>query len=108
MLSSGDKLGQYEILRCIGAGGMGEVFRARDSRLGRDVAIKVLPAGMAGNPRRGTMWRAGLSDVSPGGGTHRDYVYSKCVNLKAGHIQPLVALGALRAGAGKGGVNDYR
>ncbi|HEY5214934.1 MAG TPA: serine/threonine-protein kinase [Acidobacteriaceae bacterium] len=52
MLSSGDKLGQYEILRCIGAGGMGEVFRARDSRLHRDVAIKVLPAGMADNPDR--------------------------------------------------------
>ncbi len=40
-LSSGDKLGPYEILAPIGAGGMGEVYRARDSRLGRDVAIKV-------------------------------------------------------------------
>jgi len=49
-LSSGDKLGQYEILGPIGAGGMGEVFRARDSRLSRDVAIKVLPAGMAHDP----------------------------------------------------------
>jgi len=40
-LSSGDKLGPYEILALIGAGGMGEVYRARDPRLGRDVAIKI-------------------------------------------------------------------
>src|SRR5271156_118818 len=40
-LSPGDKLGPYEILAPIGAGGMGEVYRARDTRLGRDVAIKV-------------------------------------------------------------------
>jgi serine/threonine protein kinase len=40
-LSAGDKLGPYEILASIGAGGMGEVYRARDARLNRDVAIKV-------------------------------------------------------------------
>jgi serine/threonine protein kinase len=40
-LAAGDKLGPYEILGSIGAGGMGEVFRARDTRLGRDVAVKV-------------------------------------------------------------------
>ncbi len=43
-LSLGDKLGPYEILAAIGAGGMGEVYRARDTRLGRDVAIKVSAA----------------------------------------------------------------
>jgi TolB-like protein/tRNA A-37 threonylcarbamoyl transferase component Bud32/Flp pilus assembly protein TadD len=42
--TSGSKLGTYEIISLLGAGGMGEVYRARDSRLGRDVAIKVLPA----------------------------------------------------------------
>ena len=46
-LPSGTKLGPYEIVAPIGAGGMGEVYRAKDTRLGRDVAIKVLPEGFA-------------------------------------------------------------
>jgi Tol biopolymer transport system component len=46
-LSSGTKLGPYEIQSPLGAGGMGEVYRARDTRLGRDVAIKVLPEALA-------------------------------------------------------------
>jgi len=52
LLSSGDKIGQYEILAPIGAGGMGEVYCAKDLRLGREVAVKVLPAGMAHNDDR--------------------------------------------------------
>jgi eukaryotic-like serine/threonine-protein kinase len=51
-LSSGAKLGPYEILSPIGAGGMGEVYRARDNQLDRDVAIKVLPAAVAQHPDR--------------------------------------------------------
>jgi hypothetical protein len=43
-LAAGSKLGPYEILGQIGAGGMGEIWKAKDPRLGRDVAIKVLPA----------------------------------------------------------------
>jgi len=50
MLASGTRLGPYEILAPLGAGGMGEVYRARGSRLGRDVAIKTLSAGMSGDP----------------------------------------------------------
>jgi eukaryotic-like serine/threonine-protein kinase len=49
-LTSGTKLGPYEIQSPLGAGGMGEVYRARDTRLGRDVAIKVLPQHLSANP----------------------------------------------------------
>ncbi|HMF08701.1 MAG TPA: protein kinase, partial [Thermoanaerobaculia bacterium] len=52
MSLSGTRLGPYEVLAPLGAGGMGEVYRARDTRLGRDVAIKVLPAGLAADPER--------------------------------------------------------
>ncbi len=51
-LSLGTRLGPYEILSPLGAGGMGEVYRARDTRLDRTVAIKVLPAELAQNPER--------------------------------------------------------
>ena len=51
-LPSGSRLGPYEVLAPIGAGGMGEVYRARDPRLGRDVAIKVLPASFSSDPDR--------------------------------------------------------
>lgn len=51
-LSSGTKLGPYVIVSLVGAGGMGEVYRARDERLRRDVAIKVLPASFASDPDR--------------------------------------------------------
>src|SRR5579862_1898091 len=51
-LPPGSHLGPYEILSPLGAGGMGEVYRARDPRLSRDVALKILPADVANDPSR--------------------------------------------------------
>ena len=48
-LVAGTKLGPYEILAPLGKGGMGEVYRARDTRLGREVAVKVIPAHLSGD-----------------------------------------------------------
>ncbi len=52
IVSAGSRLGPYEVVGPLGAGGMGEVYRARDTRLGRDVALKVLPEEVASNPAR--------------------------------------------------------
>src|SRR3984893_16176441 len=49
-LTAGTKLGPYEIVSPLGAGGMGEVYRARDTSLERDVAVKVVPANLSSNP----------------------------------------------------------
>src|SRR5262245_61558144 len=49
-LAPGTRLGPYEVVAPLGAGGMGEVYRARDTRLGREVAIKVMPPGARGDP----------------------------------------------------------
>lgn len=49
-ISTGTRLGPYELVAPIGAGGMGEVYKARDPRIGLDVAIKILPPAVAADP----------------------------------------------------------
>jgi serine/threonine protein kinase len=51
-LQPGERLGPLEVVAALGSGGMGEVYRARDTKLGRDVAIKVLPEQLSGNAER--------------------------------------------------------
>src|SRR6516162_8019367 len=56
-LAAGTKLGHYEIAGALGAGGMGEVYRAKDTKLGRDVALKILPASFTHDPERVARFR---------------------------------------------------
>jgi eukaryotic-like serine/threonine-protein kinase len=63
-LTSGTKLGPYEIVTPLGAGGMGEVYRARDTRLDREVAIKVLPSHLSENPEFRTRFEREAKTIS--------------------------------------------
>lgn len=93
-LVPGSRLGPYEIVSTLGAGGMGEVYRARDTRLKRDVAVKVLPANVADNPER-----LGPVDISDDGkvviftesGGEAGANYAVCMRRTDG--SPVVVLG---------------
>ncbi len=56
-LTVGSRIGQYDVVALLGAGGMGEVYRAKDTKLGRDVALKILPASFANDPERVARFR---------------------------------------------------
>ena len=56
-LTAGSRLGAYEIISSLGAGGMGEVYRAHDTKLGRDVALKILPESFVHDPDRVARFR---------------------------------------------------
>jgi serine/threonine protein kinase len=57
----GDRLGPYEVLAKLGEGGMGEVYKARDTRLDRTLAIKILPAELSADPERRGRFEPGLA-----------------------------------------------
>jgi Tol biopolymer transport system component len=102
-LSAGTRLGPYEILAPIGAGGMGEVYRARDERLKREVAVKVLPAELAADPERRTRFereaRAASALSHPNIltifdiGTDNDTVYIAMELVEGGTLKDLTASG---------------
>ena len=79
-LSAGSRLGPCEILGPLGAGGMGEVYRARDERLGRDVAITVLPEAVTAH----TGYRAARSDALKESRLERAASRTRRVTNKAG------------------------
>lgn len=106
MLSPGARLGPYEIIGKIGAGGMGEVYRARDGRLKREVAIKLLPAGLARDAdalRRleqearaiAALNHPNLLAIYDTGATAEDAPYLVCELLEGETLRERLAAGAL-------------
>ncbi len=81
-IAHGTRLGPYEVLAPLGAGGMGEVYRARDTRLGRDVAVKVLPDAVARDPDRLTRFEREARTVA--GLNHPNIVVLHSIEEEAG------------------------
>jgi serine/threonine-protein kinase len=112
-LAPGTRLGSYEILSSVGAGGMGEVYRARDTQLKRDVAVKVLAESVAGDSDRLARFRreaqvlasvnhpniAGIYGSESGAlvlesvwrADGRELFYAEPVALESGQLQPAAA-----------------
>ena len=82
-LAPGTRLGSYEILAPIGAGGMGEVYRAKDTQLGREVAIKVLPEALAQDPERLARFRREAQLLASLPSEH--WAHLRCGIASAGH-----------------------
>src|SRR5713226_4678246 len=106
-IAAGTRLGPYEVISPLGAGGMGEVWRARDPRLGREVAIKVLPSSFSQDPDRlrrfeqearaaGTLNHPNILSIYDIG-THDGFPYGKeshaALSRRAGVLRRPVSIG---------------
>jgi hypothetical protein len=110
-LTAGARLGPYEIRSAIGAGGMGEVYRARDTRLDRDVAIKVLPPEFADDAERLTRFereaKAAAMHHAAGGIPIADYMLGTCL-MYAGYAGQAAEVFARGAAGGAGVLSDVQ
>ena len=112
MLEPGTKIGPYEIIGALGAGGMGEVYRARDTKLGRDVAIKVLPESFAKDEGRVARFEREARAVAALShpnilaiydfGREDGHVFAVMELLEGETLRERLALGALGAGSAAG------
>ncbi len=106
-ISAGSRLGPYEVLSPLGAGGMGEVWRARDGKLGREVAIKVLPARLSADPEALSRFEREARAVAALShpnilsifdfGRHGETVYAVMELLEGGTLRERLSSGALPA-----------
>lgn len=88
MMSAGTKLGPYEITAPLGAGGMGEVYRARDTKLGRQVALKLLPAAFSADAERMARFRREAQVLAS-----LNHPTCDRPGASAAHVQSLLAAG---------------
>ena len=93
-LTSGTRLGPYEVTALIGQGGMGEVYRAHDTKLDRDVALKVLPDVFADDPERLARFQREAKVLAslnhPSSSTSTDWRQPRARSLEAAHEQGLI------------------
>jgi serine/threonine protein kinase len=88
-LAPGTRLGPYELVGALGAGGMGQVYRARDIRLDRSVAIKVLPEDLAGDPARRARFEREVAVLSWNRHAHDERRDSRRERRRGGAAQSL-------------------
>jgi serine/threonine-protein kinase len=90
----GTRLGPYEVVAAIGAGGMGEVYRARDSKLNRDVALKILPAAFSSDPDRLARFHREAQVLASLNHPHIGAIYGfeESQDVGAGFSRPIQAL----------------
>ena len=102
-LTAGAKLGPYEVLSPLGAGGMGEVYRAKDTRLGREVAVKVLPAEFSRDPVRKQRFEREAKSVSALNHPHICTLY----DIGSTPATAVAGPGQTSAAAAEGATVDY-